>query len=474
MLNKKFLWGGALAANQCEGAYRSDGKGLSIMDVMTKGSAQEARKITKDIEEGNWYPNHHGNHFYERYEEDIRYMAEMGFRCLRLSTAWTRIFPLGDEEEPNEKGLLFYDKVFAVCKKYQIEPVVTLSHYEMPLHLVKTYQSWRNRKLIDFYVNFCKTVMERYRGIVHYWITFNEINAIEFMPYFPAGLTIEKDENRDQIIYQAAHHILVASAKVVKMAHDIDSSNQVGCMTLFGVNYPRTCHPDDVWKAEKTNYEFLGIPDVQVFGEYSSFQLAQYKKKGVCIHMEPKDQEILREGKVDFCSFSYYMSMVQGEKREGEGHAKGNMVAGLENPYLESNDWGWQIDPVGLRITLNYLYQRYRIPLFIVENGLGSEDVLEENHEIHDSYRIDYMKKHLREMKKAVEEDGVDLMGYTSWGPIDLVSAGSGEMKKRYGFVYVDCDDYGNGTYDRYKKDSFYWYKQVIETNGESLNEEES
>lgn len=471
-MNNNLLWGGASAANQCEGAYLEGHKGLSIMDVMTNGSKTSQRIITDGVQDEYYYPNHDGNRFYEHYQEDIALMAEMGFKCYRMSIAWARIFPHGDEKEPNEEGLIFYDKVFKELKKYDIEPVVTLSHYEMPMYLVEKYGSWRNRKLIDFFVHYSEIVMKRYREYVKYWITFNEINAIEFMPYFPAGLVIKENENREQVIYQAAHHMLVASAKVVKLAHEINIENKVGCMALFGVNYPRTCHPNDVLKAELTNQDFLSIPEVQMIGYYSSYTLNKYKKCHVVIQMEEHDEEILLNGKVDFCSFSYYMSMVQGEERKDEKHAKGNMVAGLENPYLESNEWGWQIDPVGLRITLNYLYQKYRIPLFIVENGLGAEDILEDDGSIHDDYRIDYMQKHLFEMMKAVEIDGVPVIGYTMWGAIDLVSCGSGEMKKRYGCVYVDKDDFGNGTYKRYKKDSFYWYKKVIESNGELLRGE--
>ena len=473
IMKKDFLWGGATAANQCEGAFLEGHKGLSIMDVMTNGSKTHERLITDGIKEEYYYPNHDGNKFYEHYQEDIALMAEMGFKCYRMSIAWTRIFPNGDEEKPNEEGLKFYDKVFAELRKYHIQPIVTLSHYEMPLYLVNEYGSWRNRKVIDFFVKYAYTVMERYKNDVSYWITFNEINAIEFMPYFPAGLIIKEDENRDQVIYQAAHHMLVASAKVVQLAHQINPQNKVGCMALFGVNYPRTCHPNDVLKAELVNQDFLGIPDVQILGYYSDYQLKQYEKKNICLIMEKEDEDILRNGTVDFCSFSYYMSMVQGEKREGENHVKGNMVAGLENPYLPTNEWGWQIDPVGLRITLNYLYQKYRIPLFIVENGLGAQDQLTDDGHIHDNYRIDYLKAHLIEMKKAIEEDGIPLVGYTMWGCIDLVSAGSGEMTKRYGLVYVDKDDLGKGTYQRYRKDSFYWYQKVIETNGDILNEED-
>ena len=468
-MNKNFLWGGATAANQCEGAYLDGNKGLSIMDVMTNGSKNHKRLITDSIQKEYYYPNHDGNHFYYHYKEDIALMAEMGFKCYRMSIAWTRIYPNGDDEQPNEDGLKFYDKVFQELKKYNIEPIVTLSHYEMPLNLVKKYGSWRSRKLIDFFYNFSKTVLTRYKNYVRYWITFNEINAIEFMPYFPAGLLIEEDENRHQVIYQAAHHMLVASAKVVKLAHDINPKNKVGCMTLFGVNYPRTCHPNDVLKAEMANQDFLGIPDVQVFGYYSDYQLKQYQNKNVHLDITDEDLEILKNGTVDFVSFSYYMSMVQGEKREGENFAQGNMVAGLENPYLESNEWGWQIDPLGLRWCLNWFNDRFELPMMIVENGFGAYDKKEADGTVDDQYRIDYLKEHIQAMKDAVEYDGVDLLGYTMWSPIDIVSASTGEYDKRYGFIYVNYNNNHEGDFSRSKKKSFDWYKHVIETNGEEL-----
>jgi 6-phospho-beta-glucosidase len=469
MLNKDFLWGGALAANQCEGAYNEGGKGPSIMDVMTNGSKDKKRVITDGIVPGNYYPNHDGIKFYYYYKEDIRLLAEMGFKCLRTSIAWTRIFPKGDEIKPNEEGLKFYDDLFDECQKYGIEPLVTISHYEMPLHLVNEYGSWRNRKLIDFYINFCKMIFKRYKDKVKYWLTFNEINAIEFMPYMPAGLVIKENESRDEVVFQAAHHQLVASAKAVKLAHEINPDMKVGCMTLFGLNYAKTCHPDDVFAAEDRNNHFLAISDVQVRGYYSKNFLNYLKVHNIPIKVEADDEKILMEGKVDFCSFSYYSTLVAGAKKEGDTEAGGNIVGGIQNPYLETSDWGWQMDPVGLRTTLNYLYNRYQIPLFIVENGLGAHDVLEERNVINDDYRIDYMRRHLEEMKKAVEIDGVELLGYTCWGCIDLVSAGTGEMKKRYGLIYVDKDDLGNGSFERYKKKSFYWYKKVIESNGEEL-----
>jgi 6-phospho-beta-glucosidase len=468
-LKNNFLWGGAVAANQCEGGYLEGGKGLSIMDVMTAGSKEKKRVITDGINYEYYYPNHDGNKFFYQYKEDIKLFAEMGFKAFRTSIAWTRIFPNGDELEPNEEGLKFYESVFKECRKYGIEPVVTLSHYEMPLHLVKAYGSWRNRKLVNFFENYCHAVFHRFKDLVKYWITFNEINAIEFMPYMPGGLIFEEGENRKQTIYQAVHHQLLASAKAVKLAHKINPDMKVGGMALFGLNYPMTCHPEDVLKAEKKNNHFLAITDVQVRGYYPNTLIAHLKDEKIKLETKAEDEQTLKEGKVDFLSFSYYMTLVEGVEREGENIAKGNMVAGFANPYLEANEWGWQIDPIGLRTSLNYLYNRYQIPLFIVENGLGAADTLEECNIVNDDYRIDYMRDHIREMKNAVEDDGVDLLGYTAWGCIDLVSAGTGEMKKRYGLIYVDKDDEGNGSYARYKKKSFHWYKKVIESNGEDL-----
>ena len=391
-LPKDFLWGGAVAANQCEGAYREDGKGLNIADVMTVGSKDKKRQITDGVVDGLYYPNHEGIDFYHRYKEDIKLFAEMGFKCFRTSIAWSRIFPQGDEPSPNPAGLRFYHDLFDECHKYGIEPVVTISHYEMPLGLVQKYGAWRSRKLVDFFERYCRTIFTEYKGKVKYWMTFNEINAIEFGPWNPAGLLITPGENREQVIYQAAHHQFVASAKAV-----------------------------------------------------------------------------LRRGTVDYIGFSYYMSMVQAGRPTEAGQAKGNVVAGVVNPYLPSSEWGWQVDPMGLRLTLRLLYGRYQKPLFIVENGLGATDTVETDGSIHDSYRIEYLREHIRAFKAAVEEDGIPLMGYTPWGCIDLVSAGTGEMKKRYGFIYVDRDDEGHGTLARSRKDSFYWYKKVITSNGEDL-----
>ena len=468
-LPKDFLWGGAVAANQCEGAYLEDGKGLSVADVMTAGSKDKKRQITDGVVEGLYYPNHEGIDFYHRYKEDIKLFAEMGFKCFRTSIAWSRLYPQGDEETPNPAGIRFYHDLFDECHKYGIEPVVTISHYEMPLGLVQKYGAWRSRKLVDFFERYCRIIFTEYKGKVKYWMTFNEINAIEFGPWNPAGLLIGPDENREQVIYQAAHHQFIASAKAVLLGHQIDPENKIGCMTLFGVVYPETCHPLDAKAADDMMSTMLAFADVQSRGEYPPRLLKKLERRGITLQMEPGDLKLLRRGTVDYIGFSYYMSMVQAGRPTEANKAKGNVVAGVVNPYLPSSEWGWQVDPMGLRLTLRMLYDRYQKPLFIVENGLGAADTVEPDGAIHDSYRIEYLREHIKAFKAAVEEDGVPLMGYTPWGCIDLVSAGTGEMKKRYGFIYVDRDDEGHGTLARSRKDSFYWYQKVIASNGEDL-----
>ena len=465
---ENFLWGGAVAANQCEGAWDVDGKGISTADVATAGSRQKKREYTDGVIEGKYYPSHEAIDFYHRFEEDIALLAEMGFKCFRTSIAWTRIFPNGDEDEPNEEGLKYYDKLFDECLKYGIEPVVTISHYEMPYALVEKYGAWRNRKLVDFYINYCEAIFTRYKDKVKYWMTFNEINVIALHPFIPAGIKFVEGENKEQVIYQAAHHQLVASAKAVSMGHKINPDFKIGMMMIYPLMYPETCNPLDtllVQEAMNKNYFFS---DVQARGYYPNYMKNYFERNNITIEMAEDDEEILREGAVDYIGFSYYMSLVMATKKEEES-VSGNMMGGKKNPYLQASDWGWQIDPVGLRISLNNLYNRYQKPLFIVENGLGAIDVVEEDGSINDDYRIDYLRKHIEEMKKAVVIDGVELMGYTPWGCIDLISASTGEMMKRYGFIYVDKNNDGEGTLDRKRKKSFHWYKNVIATNGEEL-----
>ena len=487
-LPKGFLWGGATAANQFEGGYLDDGKGLSTADVVTAGSHTVSRRITYtmpdgtkgtqaimpysnlpkeavcDVQEGYYYPSHVGIDFYHHYKEDIALFAEMGFKCFRLSINWARIFPNGDDETPNPKGIEFYHRVFDELHKYNIEPVVTISHYETPLALTKKYGGWLDRKVIDFYINYCKTIFNEYKGKVKYWMTFNEINIMGMLPFFAGGVV----ESSPQAKTQAVHHQFVASAKVVKMAHEIDPENKVGLMVAYGATYGYSCNPDDQILAMEDTRKRHFYSDVQCRGYYPAYKLKEYEREGVVLDITEEDRQVLKEGCVDYLGFSYYSSSCVSSTPVGEDTG-GNFSFGVKNPYIKASDWGWQIDGKGLRIALNTLWERYQKPVFIVENGLGAVDQVEADGSINDDYRIEYLKEHIEQMDKAVNEDGVDLIGYTPWGCIDLVSAGTGEMKKRYGFIYVDRDDQGNGTLKRSKKKSFDWYKKVIATNGEDL-----
>lgn len=463
---KNFLWGGATAANQCEGAYNVDGKGLSIQDIMPKGVVGP---ITEEPTEDNLKLV--GIDFYNRYAEDIKLFAEMGFKTFRLSIAWSRIFPNGDELEPNEAGLVFYDKVFDECLKYGIEPLVTLSHYETPLHLAYQYDGWRSRKLITFFERYARTVFTRYKDKVKYWLTFNEINCILHFPLMAAGVMTPKEELTVQDLYQTAHHELVASALAVKIGHEINPEFKIGCMVIGTPNYPMTPNPDDVIKMMEEDRANMFFTDVHVRGKYPNYAKKLLEKLNIQLDITPEDEEILTHT-VDFLSFSYYMTKCVAKDESPYEQISGNMALGVKNPYLKASDWGWQIDPQGLRYMLNYFYDRYQLPLFIVENGLGAVDqlVIGEDGEptVNDDYRIDYLNDHLVEVGKAIE-DGVELMGYTTWGCIDLVSASTAELKKRYGFIYVDRNQDGTETLNRYKKKSFNWYKEVIATNGGSL-----
>ena len=465
---KDFLWGGATAANQLEGAYNEDGKGLSIADVVSAGSLHRERENTLSVKEGYFYPSHEAIDHYHRYKEDIALFAEMGFKCYRMSINWTRIFPNGDDETPNEKGLVFYENFFDECLKYNIQPIVTLSHYETPLALFEKYGGWKNRKLVDCFVKYCEAVFTRYKGKVKYWMTFNEINCLDVSSW-NGGAMLENDE---QSKMQAAHHLFVASAKAVILGHKIDPDNKIGMMYGGMFSYAASCNPNDVI----ANIEFLRPAmfycDVMCKGYYPNYKLKEFERKGIAIEKEEGDDALLVEGKVDYLAYSYYMSLVAGENSGSMELANGNLYTGYKNQYLKSTEWGWQIDPVGLRISMNQLYDRYNIPLMIVENGLGAIDQVEEDGSINDDYRIKYLADHIAEMKKAVEYDGVPLLAYTPWGCIDLVSAGTCEMKKRYGFIYVDRDNEGNGSLKRSKKKSFNWYKKVIATNGEDLSNE--
>ncbi len=464
----QFLWGGAIAANQCEGAYDLDGKGLSIQDVMPHGIWGP---ITEKPEAENLKLK--GIDFYHRYPEDIALFAEMGFKVLRLSIAWSRIFPNGDDEEPNEAGLAYYDKVFDECRKYGIEPMVTLSHYETPLHLSLEYDGWRDRRLIGFFERYARTVFERYKGKVHYWLTFNEINSIRVYPFMGGAIHTPKDQLTASDLYQAAHHEFLASALAEKAAHEIDPENKVGCMVLGMINDPRTCAPEDLLAAMDQDHLYLFFTDVMMRGAYPSYTKALFEKLNVSLNMEPGDAELLKEGTADFLSFSYYMSRCVAADPSKYDSAAGNLTVSVRNPYLKQSQWGWAIDPAGLEQYCVRMYERYQKPLFIAENGLGAEDVLipdgKGSYTVEDDYRIDYLRNHLKAVRNAIHQ-GAEIFGYTAWGCIDLVSASTAEMRKRYGTIYVDRNDDGTGTLNRYRKKSFYWYRDVIASNGSDLS----
>lgn len=465
-----FLWGGAAAANQFEGAYNVGGKGLSVQDVTPDGGMGV---ITNEPTPDNLKLE--GIDFYHRYKDDIKLFAEMGFKVFRTSIAWARIFPNGDETEPNEEGLQFYDDLFDELHKYGIEPLVTLSHYETPLHLSRQYDGWANRALIGFYENYARTVFTRYKDKVKYWLTFNEINSILHAPFMSGGISTPPEKLAKQDLYQAIHHELVASASVTKIAKEINPEFQIGCMVLAMPSYPITPNPKDVLAARELENQNYAFSDIHVRGKYPNYMKRFFEENNIEIKFGEHDEQILAENTVDFISFSYYVSITATAEPEKYEQIAGNIFQGVPNPYLEASEWGWQVDPIGLRLVLNEFYDRYQLPLFIVENGLGARDELVEGTDgtltVNDDYRIAYLNDHLVQVGEAIQ-DGVEVMGYTSWGCIDLVSASTAEMSKRYGYIYVDRNDDGTGTLNRYKKKSFNWYRAVIETNGGSLTEE--
>ncbi len=481
---KDFLWGGATAANQVEGAWNIDGKGWTIEDCLpyrdvgisdfTKQFAFSSDDLNHALEadESENYPKRRGIDFYHHYKEDIKLFGEMGFKVYRMSISWARVYTHPWDEKPNEKGLAFYHDVFKECHKYGMEPLVTLSHYDPPLDIVTKYRGWYSRKVVDLFVKYAKTCFEEFKDEVKLWLTFNEVDAMLRHPVTSGGLIEDQfsDVPFEQAIYQAMHHQMIASALAVKLGHEIIPDSKIGNMLTKLEFYPFTCKPEDNLAAQKRIRSIYRYSDIQVFGEYPKYLLKEIENKGLTVHMEADDAKILKEGTVDFVSFSYYMTSCMAANTDGLDMAPGNTVNGVKNPYLPSSEWGWQTDPTGLRISLVELYDRYRKPLFIAENGLGAKDAVDSDGHIHDPYREEYLKEHVRAMSDAINEDGVELFGYTWWGCIDLISESTRQISKRYGFIYVDADDYGNGSYKRIKKDSFDYYKRVIASNGEDID----
>lgn len=475
MKKNEFLWGGSIAAHQCEGAWNQDGKGIAIMDLVTQGTYEIPREICQTVEQGKYYPSHDGIDFYHRYKEDIALFAEMGFKALRISIDWSRIYPDGDEETPNQLGIQFYQKVVDELLKNGIEPIVTLYHFEMPVHLVRAYGSWTNRKVIDFYLNYCQTMFEALKGKVRYWVTFNEMNHIDpqteasdIFTYIIAGLKYTEMENQKQTLATISYNMTLASVKAVKLAHTVDPSNQVGCVFGLTPAYPLNCDPQNAMNSLKeTDREFYQI-DAMCMGKFPEYKLKEYHVNGIDLIVSDADKLAFQQGKLDFIGLNYYSSSVA--HYEGDDDNEETLFGGVQNPYLKQSKWGWAIDPIGLRYLLNYVYRRYALPIIITENGLGAIDQIDENGEIQDDYRIEYLQQHIEQMEQAIVEDYVECFGYLMWGPIDLVSATTGEMKKRYGFIYVDKNDDQTGTLERRKKKSFNWFQEMIKEKASFMN----
>ena len=462
---ENFLWGGAIAANQAEGAWLEDGKGMDMAACFPNGLHFKFKG--RPVDDGSvYYPQKEAIDFYHRYKDDIALFAEMGFKVFRTSIAWSRIYPNGVDEMPNEKGLQFYDDMFDELLKNNIQPLITISHYEMPLYLEEKYGGWRSRELISLFEKYCKTIFTRYKDKVKYWLTFNEINNMRRNADYVAGVVFdETEENPKQLIYQSAHHMFVASALANKLCKEIIPDAKIGCMLSLSNIYPYDCQPETVFETMEIRRKSLFFSDVMIRGQYPGYAYRYFKENNVNIKMEDGDLEVIAKYPSEYLAFSYYKTSTHEKGKPSFFDTGGE--TNTPNPYLKTSDWGWQIDPMGFRYTCNELWDRYQVPLFPVENGLGANDTVIDG-KIHDDYRISYTKDHIIALKEAIK-DGIDIMGYAYWGPIDIVSAGTGEMKKRYGFIYVDKDNYGNGTLNRIRKDSFYWYKHVIETNGEEL-----
>lgn len=472
---KDFLWGGAVAACQCEGAYDVDGRGLSTSDIHEYnkhlnraciekeggGKLEDIKRKMADTE--GYYPKRYGIDFYHTFKSDLALMKELGLKAFRTSISWSRIFPKGDEITPNEKGLKFYDELIDEIIKNDMEPIITMSHYDIPLHLVTEYGGFGNKKMIEFFVRYGEVLLNRYKGKVKYWIVCNQVNLLPTVQFGSLGIYDDQAENMEELMYQAVHNQFVAGAKIVELARKIDPNAQMGTMVADGTLYPATCRPNDVVLAMKKNRMQYYFTDVQLRGEYPIFALRYFNENNIDLKIEEGDLDLLKNNTMDYLAISYYSSSIVDSTKDTMAPFKNSL-----NPNLEPTPWEWRMDPLGFYNSLSQYWDRYQKPLMIAENGFGALDVVEEDGSIHDPYRIDFLKKHIEQLKECIM-DGVDIIAYLSWGPIDIVSSSSAEMTKRYGYVYVDIDDLGKGTRKRSKKDSFYWYKQVIDSNGEIL-----
>ena len=463
-----FLWGGAVAANQLEGAWQEDGKGLCIADINEyKGNLPPEKRSNAEMtaayvnellnDKQKMFPKRYGIDFYHTYPEDLKLLAGIGFNTLRTSINWARIFPNGDDEEPNEGGLAFYDRLFDEFAKYNIEPMVTISHYEMPLNVALKYNGWYNRKTIDMFVKYCETIFRRYKNKVKYWITVNQINLYEHESFNHLGIPADQVENLTDAKYQGLHNELVACAKAMAIGRQINPDFRFGCMLYHANAHPETGSSENMMEAIRQNHMQYYFTDMSARGGIPSYMWRFYEENNIHVDITPEDEEALKTT-VDFISFSYYYTRNVNEQGEL-----------INNRFIKStNAWGWGLDPVGLRVALNQYWDRYQLPLMVTENGMGFYDKVEEDGSIHDPYRVEFYREHLKQVKEAIY-DGVDVVGYYAWGPIDIVSCSSCEMEKRYGFIYVDLDNSMHGSAKRSLKDSYAWMKQTIASNGENL-----
>ncbi len=475
------LWGSASADFQYEGGFGEGGRGNVTGDYVTNGSHTVPRMMTYIMPDGTtgasamrtsipegakayldetkYYPSHQATDFYHHYKEDIQLLSDMGLNCLRFSICWGRIFPTGEEETPNEEGLAFYEDIIDTCLENNMEPLITICHDEVPVYLSDEYDGWSSRHTIDCYLKLCKALFERFSSKVKYWITFNEINVLSGFSH----LGVHSCE--PQATFQAVHHMFIANSLAIKMAKEYREDCMVAVMYALSPVYSLTCKPEDVFAQLDVRRRTLFYIDVMARGYYPNYADKMFKELGVEIKMEPGDEDIIKANTIDYIAFSCYRSTTASAKTKLD-------LTGLSfdtNPYLEQTAWGWPIDPQSIRFVCNEIYDRYQKPLFIVENGMGEVDVPDENLYVNDAYRIDYLNDHFKEIQKAVEIDKIPVLGYTMWGGVDLVSLSTGEMKKRYGWIYVDMDDLGNGTLKRVPKASYYWMKEFMETKGQNL-----
>ena len=460
---EKFLWGASTSAYQVEGAVAEDGKSPSIIDMY---------EHPKDVADFSVASDH-----YHRYREDIAMFAEMGLKAYRFSIAWTRILP-GGTGEVNAKGLEFYGNLIRECRKYEIEPVVTMYHFDLP-YCLEEKGGWLNRDTIDAFVNYAKVLFKHFGGEVKYWLTINEQNTMILHPG-AIGLPNGGELPSKKVMYQQNHHMMLAQAEVMKLFHQMVPGGMIGPALNLTAMYPATCRPEDAIAAH--NWEVLrcwNFADVPVYGWYHPLAWEYMKDRKMAPEVTDGDREILKNAKPDFIAMNYYSTATiaasRGDASDVAARAGDQQIMlgeqgvyrPAENEYVGKTQYGWVVDPVGFRYTLRKTYERYRLPILITENGIGAPDTLEEDGSIHDAYRIDFIREHLHQMKLAIT-DGVDMLGYCPWAAIDVVSTHQG-YRKRYGFIYVDRDEFELKELKRYRKDSFYWYQNVIRENGKSL-----